>query len=713
MRIGVLTSGGDAPGMNAAVRAVVRRTLARGHEVSAIHEGYAGLIRGVESVVDMGWNDVSHIQHLGGTILGTARSKEFRTLEGRRRAVHTLVQLGLSRLVVIGGDGSLTGADLLRAEWAHHLETLLASGAITSTQANAHPALGLAGLVGSIDNDLWGTDRTIGCDTAMHRIVDAVDTLTSTARSHQRSFVVEVMGRRAGFLALAAAVCTGADHVLLPERPPLDWEGEVCAALQRGRALGHRKSIVLLAEGAADHLGNPITASALQAVVERELDIETRTTVLGHVQRGGTPSGYDRIASTALGAAAADSVLDRAPEDAPQILTTAGPRVRSRPMMATVQKTHEVATALDEGRYQAAVNARGTEFIELLSAYDALQLPSKVASVQRRILLAHVGAPAPGMNAAIRTFVRLTRVAGHIPVVANDGLRGVLDGSVRVLDGDASDEQLIRGISSIGATILGTNRWVPSTPEECARLHGALDALGIDGVVLVGGFGALQAANDLDRPVAVVPATISNNVPATEQSIGADTAVNAICEAVDRLKQSAIGSRNRVFFVEVMGRQCGYLARAAGVASGAEIVYTDEQPITLARLQADVTDLNAAMDAGRTVGIVLVADGVPDAFRAERMAGLFHEASEGRFDTRVCVLGHLQQGGRPSPADRLIATRMIQAALPRVLACGPSFVVGLRDGQVCFTGIDDAMSAADRQARRPVSRRQLLPSLTS
>jgi 6-phosphofructokinase 1 len=699
--------------MNAAVRAVVRRTLARGHEVTAIHEGYAGLLRGAEALATMHWSDVSRILQLGGTVLGTARSADFREPDGRRRATATLVQAGIDRLVVIGGDGSLTGADTLRSEWTAHLEALVADGAITKEQAERHPALGLAGLVGSIDNDLWGTDRTIGCDSALHRIVDAVDTLTSTARSHQRSFVVQVMGRRAGFLALAAAVCTGADHVVIPERPALDWEGEVCAALRRGKALGNRQSIVLLAEGARDRDGRAITAEAMRTVVEAEVGIETRTTVLGHVQRGGTPSAYDRVASTALGAAAADAVLDREPTSEPVVLTTAGPRVEPRLLATAIRRTHAIATALDEGRYQAAVNARGTEFVELLSAYDALQLPARHASVRRRLLLAHVGAPAPGMNAAIRAFVRLTRVAGHVPILASEGLRGLLAGQHEVLDGDADDERRVRGITGIGATVLGTNRWIPTDPRDGARLEALLDDLHVDGVVLVGGFEALVAAGRLGRPVAVVPATISNNVPATEQSIGADTAVNAICEAVDRLKQSAIGSRNRVFFVEVMGRRCGYLARAAGVAAGAELVYTDEDPLTLARLQADVHDLNAAMDAGRTVGIALVADGVPRAFRASRLAELFHETSGGRFDTRVCVLGHLQQGGRPSPADRLLATRLVQTATSTVLAGQGPVVVGVRNGDVVLTPLDEALARADADARRPTRPRQLLPDLTS
>ena len=236
-----------------------------------------------------GFDDVSNVLHLGGTVFGSARSEAFRFEAGRRKAVAHLVHAGLDRLVVIGGDGSLTGADRLRSEWSGHLAALVADGEITPAQARAHPELFLVGLVGSIDNDLWGTDMTIGCDSALHRVVDAVDTLTSTARSHQRSFVVEVMGRSCGYLALAAAACTDADFVLIPESPPLDWRAELCEALANAAAAGRRKRIVVLAEGAADRSGQPIRADEVRQTIEAHLGLETRVTVLGHVQRGGAP----------------------------------------------------------------------------------------------------------------------------------------------------------------------------------------------------------------------------------------------------------------------------------------------------------------------------------------------------------------------------------------------------------------------------------------
>jgi 6-phosphofructokinase 1 len=209
-RLAVLTSGGDAQGMNPALRAVVRTALNRGAEIFAVYEGYQGLVDGGDHIRSVTWNDVSGILNRGGTVIGTARSTDFRQREGRRQAVHNLVRKGIDRLVVIGGDGSLSGADLLRQEWPSLIEELVAGGLIDRETAERHPALMIAGLVGSIDNDMLGTDMTIGADSALHRITEAMDAIGSTAESHQRSFVVEVMGRHCGYLALMSAIAGNA-----------------------------------------------------------------------------------------------------------------------------------------------------------------------------------------------------------------------------------------------------------------------------------------------------------------------------------------------------------------------------------------------------------------------------------------------------------------------------------------------------------------------
>ena len=251
----------------------------------------------------MTWDSVGGILQRGGTIIGTARSEAFRTPEGRRAAARNMIQNGIDGLVVIGGDGSLTGANLFRHEWPSIITDLVKSGEISAELAASHPNLLIVGLVGSIDNDFSGPDMTIGADSALHRITEAVDAITSTAASHQRTFIVKVMGRNCGYLALYSALATGADWVLIPEAPPDvdNWQEVMIERLKAGTKAGRRDHIVIMAEGARDRDGNYIGSTDVQRVLEEHLGEEVRVTVLGHVQRGGRPSAYDRILATQLG----------------------------------------------------------------------------------------------------------------------------------------------------------------------------------------------------------------------------------------------------------------------------------------------------------------------------------------------------------------------------------------------------------------------------
>src|SRR5664279_1129554 len=288
--IGVLTSGGDASGMNPAVRAVVRTALHHEIDVYAIFEGYQGLVEGGDLIRRMESADVAGILQRGGTAIRTARSNRFRTREGRRRAAQNMVDRGVDSLVVIGGDGSLTGANLFRQEWPELLAELVEAGEMPQEVAAAHPFLRLVGLVGSIDNDMSGTDMTIGADTALHRITEALDALRSTASSHQRTFVVEVMGRHCGYLALMSSLATAANWLMIPEQPPTaDWADQMCQAVRAGRESGRRQSVIIVAEGAKDRSGEPITATEIQHVLEERLGEDARITILGHVQRAAAP----------------------------------------------------------------------------------------------------------------------------------------------------------------------------------------------------------------------------------------------------------------------------------------------------------------------------------------------------------------------------------------------------------------------------------------
>ena len=278
--IAVLTSGGDSPGMNAAVRAVVRTACENGIRVLGVVRGYNGLING--DFVEMDLRSVSDIIHRGGTKLYSARSVEFATEEGMRKAIRVCRENGIEGVVVIGGDGSLTGAGIFAEEYN----------------------VPIVGLPGTIDNDLGGTDSTIGYDTALNTIVEAVDKLRDTASSHERLFFVEVMGHTAGYLAMNSAIATGSEAAIIPE---METEVDQLAELiNHGFRKSKNSAIVIVAE-------NPKTggATALAERVKKEFpQYDARVTILGHIQRGGSPTAVDRILASRMGEAAIEAILD-------------------------------------------------------------------------------------------------------------------------------------------------------------------------------------------------------------------------------------------------------------------------------------------------------------------------------------------------------------------------------------------------------------------
>ncbi|MBR8729724.1 ATP-dependent 6-phosphofructokinase 1 [Porphyromonas levii] len=278
--IGILTSGGDAPGMNAAVRAVTRTAIYKGLQVKGIYRGYKGLIS--DEIKDFQTENVSNIIQRGGTVLKTARSDEFRTHEGRVQAYENMRKHGIDALVVIGGDGTLTAAKLFAAEFN----------------------IPIVGIPGTIDNDLSGTDSTIGYATALNTIMDAVDKIRDTASSHDRLFVVEVMGRDAGFLALNGAIASGAEVAIIPEYK--EAEEQITQMIANGFRKSKNSSIVLVAE--SEETGGALGVA--ERIKEGHPEYDVRVSILGHMQRGGSPCAQDRILASRMGVAAVEALLD-------------------------------------------------------------------------------------------------------------------------------------------------------------------------------------------------------------------------------------------------------------------------------------------------------------------------------------------------------------------------------------------------------------------
>ncbi|CAI5640532.1 unnamed protein product [Oreochromis niloticus] len=585
--IAVLTSGGDAQGMNAAVRAVVRMGIYVGAKVYFIHEGYQGMVDGGDNIKEAKWESVSSMLQVGGTVIGSARCKDFRTHEGRLKAAHNLVQRDITNLCVIGGDGSLTGANLFREEWSSLLEELLQQGLIDEEATQRNSELHIVGMVGSIDNDFCGTDMTIGTDSALHRIIEVVDAIMTTAQSHQRTFVLEVMGRHCGYLALVSALACGADWVFIPEMPPEDgWEDNMCQKLSE--------------------------------LVVRRLGFDTRVTILGHVQRGGTPSAFDRILASRMGVEAVLALLEASANTPACVVSLVGNQAVRLPLMECVQMTQEVQKAMDEKKFDEAVRLRGRSFENNLSTYRLLSFrkaDSELPNSSFNVAVMNVGAPAAGMNAAVRSAVRVGITEGHKMFAVNDGFEGFYKGQIKEIKwGD------VGGWTGQGGSLLGTKRTLPGKHldkiAEQMRIHN------INALLVVGGF-----------------------------------------ETCDRIKQSASGTKRRVFIIETMGGYCGYLATVGGLAAGADTVYIYEEPFDIRDLQANVEHLTEKMKTSIQRGLVLRNENCNENFTTDFIYQLYSEEGRGVFDCRKNILGHMQQGGAPSPFDRNFGTKIAAKAM--------------------------------------------------
>jgi 6-phosphofructokinase 1 len=542
-----------------------------------------------------------------------------------------------------------------------------------------------------------------------------VDAISSTAASHQRTFVVKVMGRNCGYLALMGAIASGADWVLIPESPPDvdNWEEKMVERLRAGRATGRRDSIVILAEGARDREGNSIGSGYVQQVLEEHLKEEVRVTVLGHVQRGGAPSAFDRNLGTQLGYAAVNTILESKPEDEPQVIGLRGNRITKSPLMDCVAKTQSVSQAIANHQYTEAMQIRGSSFIESFDTFRTLirALPHAVTPGQRRMRIAvmNAGSPSPGMNTAVRAAVRLGIDAGHVLLGIRNGFEGLIAGDVHELDWMS-----VNGWTTMGGSELGTNRKVPEGTDFYAIARN-IEEYGIEGLLIIGGWTGYISAHALleerkhfpafNLPVMLLPATINNNLPGSDFSIGADTALNNIVGAVDKIKQSAVATR-RCFVVEVMGGFCGYLAVMSGMATGAERVYINEEGVTLKDLVEDIESLNSDFREGKRLGLIIRNEDANQIYSTSFMCALFEEEGKELYDVRAAILGHLQQGGDPTPFDRIQATRFAKRSIEILIeqiqqGSNKSMFMGLQGKEIVFQNLEDFPRLVDTEHYRP------------
>jgi 6-phosphofructokinase 1 len=414
-----------------------------------------------------------------------------------------------------------------------------------------------------------------------------------------------------------------------------------------------------------------------------------------------------------LGYEAVETILNGRPEEEPVLVGIKGNHIAHFPLMECVEKTKAVAEAIAAKDYEKAMDLRSPSFRDAFSTLKtmvrALPHPPEPSQKRYRIAVLNAGAPAPGMNTASRTAIRLGMDQGHIMLGVNNGFEGLAENDIRELNWMS-----VTGWAAMGGSVLGTSRLVPKGSDLYAIAR-AIENSKIDALLVIGGWNGYEAVHNMragrssypafNIPIVCLPASINNNLPGSEFSIGADTALNIIVDAVDKIKQSAVATR-RTFVVEVMGHWCGYLALLSGLATGAERVYIHEEGITLKDLQADVENLTRGFEAGKRLGLVIRNEYANSIYTTSFMCALYEEEGREVFDVRPAILGHQQQGGDPSPFDRIQATRLSRLCLGFLIdecrkGSNRSAFIGLQGGKFVFHDMQDFERMIDAQYQRP------------
>ncbi|XGW01542.1 hypothetical protein V3C99_014008 [Haemonchus contortus] len=693
--IGVITSGSDAQGMNSAIRSIVRCGLRRNCKVYFVFDGFEGLI--TNRLEEARWESVSNILPKGGTILGTTRCEAFKAREERMKAALTLHTHKIYHLACIGGDGSLTGLKIFRDEWESLTAELLKAGSISKEQAEQGRILRVVGIAGTIDNDFFGTDRTIGFDSAMARVTECVDNLTATAMSHQRAFIVEVMSHECGSLALTAALALEADFVFIPEIPPPDnWPEVLCAHLHRKRKAGSRLNLVIIAEGATDAAGKRINSDEVKKIIEEKLKFEVRVASLGYLQRGGAPSFLDRLLGCRMGSEAVNTLLSSDPKS-PKLLCLKGHVIVKLPLSKLLGKTQKIREEKRKGSLTDAADARGknfkqkTDFVQLIA-----EPPSFFFGVARNFAVIHVGTPAAGMNCVTHAFVRIANHSKYNVFGIERCWEGLAEGRFRELNWGNVTGWMYRGGSELGSK--------KQLPTEIEKLSSALREQNIEGLLIVGGFEAFQSAiilnearnsySAFDIPMVVVPCSIANNVPGTCNSLGTDTALNEICRQVDNIQLSARSTRKRVVIVETQGGRCGFLAAMTAMATGADQALVFQKEFSERDLKKMVQHAGMKADRGLAQYTIIRSEGADDKMTCDYIKDYFEEQeeTEQELSARVNILCHAQAGGAPSAFDRQMGLRMAIYAFqglrdPKRMGDHDCCVLGLVGRELKFTSI--------------------------
>jgi 6-phosphofructokinase 1 len=705
MRIGVLTGGGDVPGLNAAIRAVVRRATRYDYEVVAIKNGWAGLL-GKGDVFPLSAQAVSGILPLGGTVIGASRTNPFQGNRALDKAIAKLA--GSSDPTVQTALDGLRKAqlefvqknidDIKKNVKAYALDAIVVIGGRDTLEVAfkvSQLGINVVGVPKTMDNDLVETDYSIGFDSAVTRVMHALDDLRVTAASHRRVIVVETMGRETGWVALVGGLAGGADYIVIPEVPTT--VADVCEHVLARQQTGKMFSLIVVSEGAqmpdlpmrshdeTDPFGRPrydrrAIGESLAIEIERRTGCETRHVILGHLQRGGSPTVFDRVLASRLGVAAVDMVKNF---QFGQMATRKNDRFLTVPL----------------ARVAAHVQTADKKYYDLAKIFFGQRKLDPGASPIKRIGVLTGGGDCPGLNSAIRAVACRAMEYGWEVIAFKNGWKGLIDeGDAEPLTADA-----VLGVLSQGGTFIGTSRTNAKKPERIVQVKKNLAKFGIDALVAIGGDDTLGVAAKLHQEgvkVVGVPKTMDNDINETEYTIGFDSACSVVVDALDRLHTTA-SSHHRVIVVEVMGRDAGWVAVNSGLAGGADFIFIPEVASSIAECSQH---LLRRKGLGKTSSIVVVSEGshIPeieadDAAAEKRLDEFGHVRLDARglgervakkledmsgLETRFVVLGHIQRGGSPSTFDRILATRTGVAAVDLVKEGRFGLMPALQGGQL-------------------------------
>lgn len=646
-RIGVLTSGGDAPGMNAAIRAVVRTAIAYGMEVVGVRRGFSGLIE--EDMIELDAKSVADIIQRGGTFLFTARCPEMITKEGQDKAAENCRKHGIEALVVIGGDGSFRGC-----------------------QSLADRGINVIGIPGTIDLDIACTEYTIGFDTAINTAMEAIDNIRDTSTSQERCSIIEVMGRHAGYIALWCGIANGAEAVLSTELYNYE-EQRLIGDIQTKRKSGRKHYIIVNAEGIGD-------SEDMAKRIQYATGMPTNATILGYLQRGGSPTCKDRVFASAMGAKAVEilasggnkrvvafkngAFVDFDMDEALAMKKQLDPFLVD--MLSRLTRKGEGRLLLKEGMLPKSDEAQGHKNIGVLTS----------------------GADAPGMNAAIRAVVR-TAIGYNMKVYGfQRGFEGLIQNDYIEMSNSTMSETVQKG----GTVLLAADSEDFLTAGGQEKAVANIKALGLDALIIIGGLGTMRGGQDLMHHginIIGIPATIDLDIACSEYTIGFDTAVNTAMNAIDKIRDTS-ASHERCSIIEVAGRHSGHNALWCGIATGAEEIITPEYYDR--NEQRIISEIINKRKLGKRLHLIVNSESVG---RSSSLAKNIEFATG--METRATVLGLLQHGGRPSCQDRVFASAMGGKAVEAVNAGASNRIVAYCNGEF----VDFDYEKALRMQKKP------------